>query len=79
MRRLGEVTFVRLVMEKRILSPTRERTVGPGTESPSVHAAYLIPGARSITRFDASRRTSFAGLGSSGCRVASKLRLRPVA
>src|SRR5882672_5573202 len=79
MRSFGVVTLVRLVMEKRILSPARARTVGPGTESPSVHAAYLIPGARSISRFDASRRTSFTGLGSSGSSVASKLRLLPVA
>src|SRR5262245_53243800 len=79
MRRLGEVTLVGLVMEKRILSPMRTRTVGPGTESPSVQAAYLIPGARSITLLDASSLTSFTGLGSSGCSVALKLRLRPVA
>src|SRR5262252_4069901 len=65
MRRLGEVTLVRLVMEKLILSPTRTRTVGPGTESPSVQAAYLTPGARSISRFDASSRISFSGFGSS--------------
>src|SRR5262245_27422119 len=79
MRSLGEVTLVRFVMEKRILSPTRARTVGPGTESPSVHAVYLMPGARSIRRFDASRRTSFRGLGSSGCSAASNDRLLPVA
>ena len=73
------MTLVRLVMEKWILSPTVARTVGPGTESPSVHAAYFIPGARSISRFDASSRISFTGLGSSGCKVASKERLFPLA
>src|SRR5262252_10469165 len=79
MRSLGEVTLVRLVMEKWILSPTFARTVGPGTESPSVHAAYLIPGARSISLFDASSLTSLTGLGSSGIRVALNDRLLPVA
>jgi hypothetical protein len=79
MRSLGEVTLVRLVMLKRILSPTRACTVGPGTWSPSVQAAYFTPGAISISLFDASSRTSFTGLGSRGCSVASKLRLLPVA
>src|SRR5882724_11597153 len=79
MRSFGVVTLVRLVMLKRILSPTRARTVGPGSWSPSVHAVYFTPGAISNSLFDASRRTSFTGLGSSGCSAGSKLRLLPVA
>src|SRR3546814_10246105 len=45
----GVGSSLRLVIEKRIRSPTRARMLGPGTWSPNVQALNFTPGARSIT------------------------------
>src|SRR5919109_788054 len=69
----GATSSERLVMEKRILSPTRARIVGPGTWSPNVQALNFTPGAISIILCVVSRRTVFTGDGSSGFNSAPKL------
>jgi hypothetical protein len=43
-------------MENLILSPTRARTVGPGTWSPKVHALNFTPGAISMILWVVSSR-----------------------
>src|SRR5262245_23727595 len=57
-------------MVNRMRSPTRARTVGPGTWSPNVHALYFTPGAISTTLCTVSRRISLTGAGSMGFNVA---------
>src|ERR671936_94694 len=76
---LGTASSERLVIEKRILSPTRARIVGPGTWLPKVQALYLTPGAISITLWVVSRRMVFTGEGSSGFSSAPVLSAAPSA
>ena len=75
----GTGSSLRLVMLKRIRSPTRARTVGPGTWSPKVHALNFTPGAISMILCVVSSRTVFTGEGSSGFSAAPKLREAPSA
>ena len=75
----GTGSSLRLVMLNLILSPTRARTVGPGTVSPKVQALNLTPGAISMILWVVSRRTVFTGAGSSGLSVAPKLSEAPSA
>src|SRR3954469_968044 len=67
----GTGSSLRLVIEKRILSPTFARTVGPGTWSPNVQALNFTPGAISMILCVVSRRIVFTGEGSSGFRLLS--------
>jgi hypothetical protein len=66
-------------MENLILSPTRARTVGPGTWSPKVQALNFTPGAISMILCVVSRRTFFTGEGSSGLSSAVRLSDAPSA
>src|SRR6185369_2973840 len=75
----GMVSAVRFVILKRIRSPTRARTVGPGTWPANVHALYLTPGAISMILCTVSRRTSFTGAGSSALNAAVIDRAPPAA
>ncbi len=75
----GTASSLRLVMEKRILSPTRARTVGPGTWSPNVQALNFTPGAISMILWVVSRRTFLTGAGSSGFSSAPMLSEPPSA
>ena len=59
----GTGSSLRLVMMNLILSPTRARTVGPGTWSPKVQALNFTPGAISMILCVVSRRTVFTGDG----------------
>ncbi len=61
----GTGSSLRLVMVKRILSPTRARTVGPGTWPPKVQALNFTPGAISMILCVVSSCTSLTGDGSS--------------
>src|SRR5262249_27859695 len=54
-------------------SPTRARTVGPGTWSPKVQALNFTPGAISTILCVVSRRTFFTGAGSRGASFAPVL------
>ncbi len=56
---------LRFVITNLMRSPTRARTVGPGTPSPNAQAENFTPGARSMTLFVTSRRTSLTGPASS--------------
>ena len=73
----GRVSSLRLVMLKWILSPTRARTVGPGTWSPKVQALNFTPGAISTSLWLVSSCTYLIGAGSSGLSCASKLSESP--
>src|SRR6185436_2415779 len=75
----GTGSSLRLVIEKRILSPTRARTVGPGTWSPKVQALNFTPGAISMILCVVSSRTVFTGDGSSGLSSAPMLSEAPSA
>src|SRR5690349_8939150 len=75
----GTGSSLRLVIEKRILSPTRARMVGPGTWSPKVQALNFTPGAISMILCVVSSRTVFTGDGSSGSSAAPLLRAAPSA
>jgi len=74
----GICSSERLVIENFTLSPTRTRTIGPGTWSPKVHAVYFTPGARSITLCVTSIWISFTGFASSGFTAASSERALPL-
>jgi len=75
----GSISSLRLVMLKWILSPTRARTVGPGTWLPNVQALNFTPGAISITLWLVSSCTYLIGAGSSGLSCASKFSALPAA
>jgi hypothetical protein len=60
-------------------SPTRARTVGPGTWSPMVQALNFTPGAISMILCVVSRRIVFTGDGSSGFSSAAMLSAAPSA
>jgi hypothetical protein len=75
----GTGASLRLVMENLIRSPTRARTVGPGTWSPKVQALNFTPGAISMILWVVSRRTVFTGEGSSGLSSAVRLSDAPSA
>src|SRR5947207_932730 len=66
----GKACALRFVIAKRMRSPTRARTVGPGTWSPNVHALNFTPGATSMIVWTVSSRISLTGAGSSGFSVA---------
>jgi len=73
----GMCSSLRLVIENLMRSPTRARTIGPGTWSPNVQALNLMPGASSMTLCVVSRCTSFTGSGTSGFTIASMLSALP--
>src|SRR4051812_2932419 len=75
----GTGSSLRLVMLNRMRSPTRARTVGPGTWSPKVHALNFTPGAISMILCVVSSRISFTGDGSSGASFAVLLSAAPSA
>ena len=75
----GADSSLRLVILKRILSPTRAWMVGPGTWLPKVHALNFTPGAISMILCVVSSRTVFTGAGSSGLSSAPMLSELPSA
>src|SRR5262245_29350091 len=75
----GTGSSLRLVMTNLIRSPTRARTVGPGTWSPKVQALNFTPGAISMILCVVSSRTVFTGEGSSGFSSGPKLSAAPSA
>ena len=75
----GTGSSLRLVMLKRMRSPTRARTVGPGTWSPKVHALNFTPGAISMILCEVSSRIVLTGEGSRGASFAPRFREAPSA
>ncbi len=75
----GTGSSLRLVMTNLIRSPTRARTVGPGTWSPKVQALNFTPGMISMILCVVSRRTVLTGEGSSGFSSAPMLSDAPSA
>ena len=75
----GTGSSLRLVIVNLMRSPTRARTIGPGTWSPKVQALNFTPGAISMILCVVSRRTFFTGAGSSGLSVAPMLSEAPSA
>ncbi len=75
----GMASSERLLMVKRMRSPTLARTTGPGTVSPKVQALYFTPGAISMILCVMSSRISLTGAGSSGLSAASMLSALPAA
>src|SRR3954469_9991682 len=75
----GTGSSLRLVIEKRILSPTFARTVGPGTWSPKVQALNFTPGAISMILWVLSSRMTLTGEASSGLISGAMLREAPSA
>src|SRR3954454_24725978 len=62
----GTGSSLRLVMLNLMRSPTRARTVGPGTVSTKVQALNFTPGAISMILCVVSRRIVLTADGSSG-------------
>src|SRR5512132_2972314 len=75
----GTGSSLRLVIENLMRSPTRARTVGPGTWSPKVQALHFTPGAVWVILWVVSRRIVLAGDGSSGMSFVVLLREAPSA
>src|SRR5262249_53273526 len=75
----GAGSSLRLVIVNLMRSPTRARTVGPGTWSPNVQALHFTPGAISTILCVVSSRIVFTGEGSSGASFADLLSDAPSA
>src|SRR5436190_149758 len=75
----GAASSLRFVITNLMRSPTRARSVGPGTWSPKVQALNFTPGAISMILCVVSRRTVFMGAGSSGWSFSPMLSAAPSA
>src|SRR6185503_10102071 len=70
---------LRLVITNLMRSPTRARSVGPGTWSPKVQALNFTPGAISMILWVVSRRTVLTDEGSRGFSFSPMLSEAPSA